>query len=361
MIKQKARLIVYCSLFPLLLAGCEGPREKPGPGAAEVQAQVAGDVPADFTMFDAPVLEQEQDLRHEAAQRFEYQDFKHIEENLARYRRPGQEFVNGKSKLILYYLGLGDNATTEKAWRENEPRFQQWRKLYPHSMGLSVALANHYYDGAFLAQEGKTQSDLNPRQRNLRSQRLAMAQKALEDGKAASTRCPGWYFMAQTIAIQQGISFAELSALTEKANAQFPGFRAYEYTVIFYLTSTHRQGPQKWQQYAAGVADKLGGEAGDRFYARAVWSLLMRRDSDISPHLKTFDWPRAKRGFQSLMAGFDTSSVMGAYALAAWLARDRATLKHLFQDKIGNQADQTVWADYNQYTTARKWALEDRA
>jgi hypothetical protein len=328
----------------------------------KVNRQAAGEEPIIVTsIMDL----RQSDLVKEIRELLAAGNYTEIEKRAAQLRSKPEEFLNGDSKLSVFYDGLsgvGRNGT-DADWVKLEKRLLEWRKKHPQSVTVQVALMMAYYRGAFLARGEGYADEVTPEQGNLMHKRQEQGVKLLTSTMDSHDKCPGWHLAAQQLMFLEGVDREDYDFAVDKAVRQFPQFATdYHLRYAHYLMDRWFGEAGDWQAYADKVAKaQPEHKDGDILYARMLWYLIRLVDTDTAPELKAFDWTRAKRGFDLLLAQPESHAVAGAFAVAAWKQRDRATLKRLFEKQIGNHIDYEVWSSKEQFQQARKWALEEGA
>lgn len=349
-------LLLCGGLFPVWVAGCN--KSSPQAGNEAVKTYPIGwkTQDTDYARFRTPIREAYGQVIREMNGLLKAGDYATIEKRLAEYRCTKEEFLTGTSKLQMAYVGLSFVEGSGAQWRAKNQLVLQWRKKHPKSRTAQIALGYSYFAGRWFASKSghdKAKRDLLWRQRH----------RAMADILNASYRSektdPDWFSLAQDSLIGFPASRKAFDRLTQEAVDRHGDMTQFYLNAVLCRTIKKGGKPGEWQAYATKIADRLKGEAGDRFYAQALWHLLQRSKSQPTADLKTFDWPRAKRGFELLMNENpqNPETVAGPYAVAAWLARDRATLKLLFEKHIDKRIDSSVWATISQFLAARRWAV----
>ncbi len=366
MMNRKIGLFLSGGLLACSLAGCGAVVKSVQVGKDAVElAQIAQETHALVTAEEPVIVTSIMDLRQsdvskEARTLLNAGNYAEIEKRMAQYRSSREEFIDGRSKLALFYGGLVSvrNSATDADWQKLEKRLLDWRKKHPKSVTAQVAVAMTYYHGAHLARGEDYSDKVKPEQWELMQKRLELGVEALTAAIPVKAKCPGWYLAALDLLFLEGVEREAFDAVTDEGVDRFPHMTDYHRSQVHSLMDRWYGEPGDWQAYAARIADRKKGQAGDILYARCVWYLITMVDSRNAPELQQFDWKRTKRGFDLLILQPESHAASGAFAVAAWLKRDRATLKQLFEKQIGNHIDFAVWRSKDQFKQARKWALE---
>ncbi len=355
MSKPILSLLLCGALLPVVVAGC---RKDSPPEAIEIKTYTNGwkTEDTDYVRFRTPLLEDQGVLMREMEALLKAKDYAAIEKRVAEYRRTKEEFLNGITKLQVAYMGLGWVPGSEADWRAKNQLLQQWRKKHPQSLTAQIALASNYIAGVWFVKN----SGHNAVERDrLWKQRWKAMGAVFNESYRSGKPLLEWLLLAQQSVNGYPDSRKTFDKFTQEAVNDYGNVTQVHLYAVQNLTQINGGKPGQWQAYAAKIANQLKGEAGDRFYAQAVWFLPKGAKSKQSADLKSFDWPRAKRGFELLMNENpqNPESVAGPYAVAAWHARDRQTLKLLFEKHIGKRIDNSAWETISDFLAARRWAM----
>lgn len=357
MIVRSLAASLTCAFIALAVSGCGVNRQQtaaPSQPAGGNSVASAQKPPAVWPQNHL----QQQALENKARQLLREGKYAEIEKQAAQLRRSGEEFIDGKNKLLVFYLGLSDvpERGTEAEWQQLEKRLLAWRKAQPNSITARVAVPMTYFHGGMLARGRSFADKVTDEQWKLMGRRIWRAYDELKAARPVREQCPGWHYASQQVTFASELKLETHDFVTHKALERFPDVTDFHFGQVHFLMDRWYGEPGDWQAYAAKIADSKPGEAGDIFYARAVWYLIDTLNNLKADELKTFDWPRARRGFEALMKKGDPYSVSGPYAVAAWLQGDRSTFKRLLDKYIGNQGDPTVWKRVETFIEARQWA-----
>ncbi len=313
----------------------------------------------DPVVVDSVMQLRKQDLMKEASSLLAAGKYAEIEQRMAQYRRTRAEFLDGKSELSAFYDGLADGEEngTEAQWLQIEKRLLDWRKKHPESVTAKIAVAMTYYQGAHLARGAEYSDKVKAEQWELMEKRLKLSAQALTAAIPVKDKCPGFYLAAQRMLFLKGVDRDNFDSITQEGLKKYPQFTGFHVNTANYLMDRWYGQHGDWQAYATAAANKLGGNEGDILYARLVWYMAKMANADTASEFGSFDWPRAKRGFELLLPQPEGHAAAAPYAVAAWKQRDRATLKHLMGQVLGNRVDFAVWTNKAQFKKARMWAL----
>lgn len=349
-------------LFALFIAaGCGGNRNS-------VESSVSSHAPSvnspNIKNNEKPILVtslldvHSSEIKAEANKLLEAHNFTQIEKVADNYRRSQAMFIDGFWKLGHFYLGLVEvpDSAPDAEWEKRCELIRSWATSNPKSITAQVALARVYYEGAFRARGYDYANNVSQSQWETMKQRLDEATKVLTNSASMRNQCPGWYAVAQRVAFLKQRPLSEFDAITNEALRYFPHYYDFYFEKTTYLMPRWFGKKGDWQKYAEEVADQMGGNDGDIFYARALWNMELMVDTENFVELSSFDWPRAKRGFNLLLNQPDSFAAAGAFARAAWLAKDHEQLKSLFDNQIQNHYDSDVWITEQEFQNAHNWA-----
>ena len=345
---QQTSLFICGAVLVPLLTGCgsgtvdpETLKKLPSP------RQEMTDFKAEPNAMTSPLREGELELMAQAQDLLRAGDYEAIENRLKQLRTSRAANAMGQSKLLIFYSGLGyvriDSPRSEV--RIQEQLLANWRNKHPESLAAQLAQAYLYSSWMYMADD---EPDNNSQATD---EKLAEAQAIIDATRAKGQQELDWHLVACKVGYLSLGSSDKRAAVVDAALARFPDVTEFHLQHVSLLG-----GP--WQQYADRAAQSRKGSEGDKLYAQLWWYACAIARTVPCPDLKNFDWPRAKRGFEVLLKGDDPTSVAGAYAVAAWIARDRATLRHVF---VKYKARTGAWRSFRNYLEARKWVFTDRA
>ena len=226
---------------------------------------------------------------------------------------------------------------------------KQWIQSDPTSPTPRVALAQTYLGFAWKARGHGYADTVTPEGWKLFAERVQSARTVLEQAKALTVTCPHWFRVMQGVALTQSWDRTRFDALSEQALAIEPGYYYVTVMEATYLLPKWYGKPGDTEEYAARVADRIGGEEGDAVYlliASATNCCFRTQAPNLS-------WPRIQNGFAAINKLYGSTNyrrnVMAYLALGAG---DEATAQKLFA-RIGNDWNKIVWKTKTQYDASR--------
>ncbi len=289
-------------------------------------------------------------------------DYAEIEKRMAAYRRKTNDYPDGTNNLVHFSYGLmGVWNLEENTWFDMQQQLLVWRKAQPASKTMQIALAGNYLMGELaLYNESKT-PELSEQDGKKREQRTAEASRLLAATRSVRMQYPEWYFaQMENLSWEKKDEDAFFRTL-EEGSKKFPELQFLHFSAAN-LQIWRKTPSQPWYEYVEKVANGMQKGEGDRFCARVMVRLLkyLNAPPEVRERIKQLDWPRTKRGFESLLAdpAIDPEEFSGPYAVTAWIMRDRDTLQTIFNGLDKNKYDARVWKDAQEFEKARQWALE---
>ena len=191
-------------------------------------------------------------------------------ENASKQRvqhRTGDEQID-----ILYEALANPGEVQDAAWKEHLALLEEWAKSEPTSAIPHVVLADFYIKYAWSARGSGWAKDVQPWQWDLFRDRLYLSAQQLQLALAFGTPGPQWFSVAQINILGAGQKSDRpiYDAITEIGNSLYPNYVPLYLNKVYYLQPRWRGTNQEWVDYATKTADAVGGEEGDKLYARMV-------------------------------------------------------------------------------------------
>ena len=177
------------------------------------------------------------------------------------------------------------------------------------------------------------------------------AREILEQASGLKEKCPQWYRSMQSVALAQGWSLKDETALLQKAVAFEADYYYYYQGHARYLLPKWHGEPGDVERFAEQAANRIGGARGDAVYYKIAAEVTC--ECEGAP---TLSWPRIQKGFAALKGQYGTSApLLNDYARMAVHYRDAAVAKQTFL-KIGDDWDPGVWGTEEFFQSSRAWA-----
>ncbi|ABF42554.1 hypothetical protein Acid345_3553 [Candidatus Koribacter versatilis Ellin345] len=304
------------------------------------------------TNTDVDAMERYQLAAAEALAKGQYDDLEHIADE-ARSRKT--RFAGGTWKLLELYRGLskpigGDNAT-DADWQALIGNLQTWTKKNSESITARVALADAYLNYGFFARGDDVADNVTESGARLFSERAQQARDTLEEAHRLRGDDPHWYYAMLRVALQQGWKQSEEAAVFDKAVAYEPTYYTYYRERGRYLQRKWYGKSGQFQQFADDIADRIGGDEGDRIYFEIAATCQCAYDQEF----KQMKWVRVKRGYEKIQSKYDASLVK--MNQMAWLATqnwDPMYAAPLFP-QIGSSYSIATWQHKKYFIGAKDW------
>lgn len=233
---------------------------------------------------------------------------------------------------------------------------EKWIRHSPSSATARVVKTRTLYQMAWKARGARYSDTVTASGGRSYADFMQRAEAALRDAASIAANDPHF----QLISIQIGRETAGLDVL---AAVQSAASKAISLELLVnpgnYLHSKWGGSPAQYQHYAEVISPLLKERYGEGLYAMFAVQALGETNAEfrkLAPDVRDpvfttykFSWDRVKRGFEDLIARYpDLVSTRLSYALMAFHARDRATLKRLLaMPEVANRRE---------LIDARNWA-----
>ncbi len=289
-------------------------------------------------------------------------DFDTLEKTAQALRDSKESYIHGSWALKSFYLGVADidYSLPDAQCIEFLNKIRAWISAKPNSATAHIALAHALIDYAWKARGIGWGDSVSSEGGTLMEERLAEAQKALEEARKLPTKCPEWWATAQSVALGQSWDKKRYFALFDEATKLEPDYIDFYSNTVLYLQPRWHGEEGESEKFIEDHANDRNGVDADIFYARMVWSLDSRRlDKNLFDAHPALSWARTASGFDQLLKRYpDSLSVKSEYARLCFKAHDKKRASPLYQ-QIGLNMDVRVWFDdVASFRVYRKWALE---
>lgn len=260
-----------------------------------------------------------------------------IEKTAATLQKSKAADAKGSPHLTLFFDGLYGSTTANVA--AHQKRIAAWRAARPQSHLARLAEIQMWTGAAWRARGNGFSSTITP----------AMSAKmdaALAKGTQSLKNLPEAAYAASPLAVEVALDWAQLSGagrefldeLFSVGTENFPDYLPFYRIRANQLLPRWFGEPGEWQAMAKQRADQIGGDNGDIFYARVIWSLSNFFGN--LPEEGAFDYERARRGLEILHRRHPNSlSVSSARLELAYQSKDWKTARQLFIAPNGHVLD----------------------
>ncbi len=239
-------------------------------------------------------------------------NYDEIERVAARLIDSKEGYADGTWAFTFFVDGITErpsSADTEAGWESKRANIEAWTKALPDSDLAVVCLARVWNNGAWRARGGDWSAPEGAgaiiERRNGKVEQIIEGAggwtKMMAKSPLSFDVFEGWA-MLNGLAADKTYFNRQLDAVT----AAFPRYAdAYKGDAYQLLDRWYGE-KNEWQKKAALHADAhaktFGAEAGDALYAQIVWRLARSyADSKSLWKDEETDWPRTKRGIQSIL------------------------------------------------------------
>jgi hypothetical protein len=278
-----------------------------------------------------------------------YADLDTLAQQLQQQR---SRFKGGNWRLHVLFGTLsspGSATATDAAWKAQIAKLEQWAQSSPASPTPRIALAQTYLRFAWKARGHGYANTVTSEGWALFRARVQSARTTLEQSAAVADNSPHWYLEMQGVALDQQWDRAAFDALAERALAHEPGYYYFALSESNYLLPKWYGRSGDTEQYAAEVADRIGGDEGDAVYFQIAAAINCCKRTQA----QALSWPRVQRGFAAIESLYgSTNHQRNVMAFLAVRSGDSATAQQMFA-RIGNDWSESVWKSKAAFDTAR--------
>jgi hypothetical protein len=280
--------------------------------------------------------------------------FDELEKIAASVRR--EKFGNGSWKIVRYYDSLECRPSEhESMWQLHDRIHRDWIAKKPDSITARLAYADFFVSYAWHARGHGFSGSVTDEGWKLFHERLASAQKVLDEARLLKEKDPYFGLIALCVALGEGPSKAQYDVLVNEAHAAEPKFWGYFTSRAYSLMPRWHGEPGDWEAFAmkaANLPDGLGAE----LYARIVLNLLDYY-GDIFVESEA-SWPKTREGLNLMMERYpDSLEIANEAAMLAVMARDRDMARQIFT-RINGACVVSVWHGSERFLGAQKWAFK---
>lgn len=278
-----------------------------------------------------------------------YNDLDALAQQLQQQR---SRFRGGAWRLHVFFGTLsspGSATATDAAWKAHIAKLELWAQSSPTSPTPRIAVAQTYLRFAWKARGHGYSNTVTPEAWALFKDRVQAARSTLEQSAVLAENSPHWYLEMQGVALDQQWQRVEFDALAERALAHEPGYQYFALSESNYLLPKWYGKSGDTEQYAAEVADRIGGAEGDAVYFQIAAAINCCKRTQ-APALS---WPRVQRGFAAIESLYgSTNHQLNVMAFLALHGGDPSTAQELFA-RIGNDWSESVWKSKAAFDAAR--------
>ena len=282
-----------------------------------------------------------------------------LEAVAAELRNSKESLDGGTWFLTHFYRNAAYVTDDEPAASEAMEFYESWAKKSPQSITAQVCLSDALVSYAWNARGGGYANTVTSEGWRVMGERLDRAWQILENAGKLDEQCPGWFEVAQRVALGQSWERADYFEMVDEAIRREPTYGAYYTKACYWLLPRWHGEPGDFEKWIAVQADSYPENLRDRQYARLVWMAdLMPVKGELFFRRGRLDWPRAKRGFEQWLAEDPHNlNIRFEYTGLALLANDRETAREQFEI-TGGIYYPGMWKNEEQFEQARRFAYE---
>lgn len=234
----------------------------------------------------------------EATALLEAQNYKGLENLIENYTQKRLQKRSGHEAIDSIYEALAIPSDQQQtAWNERLRELELWVTENPKSATPHVVLADFYIKYAWNARGTGWASSVSETQWNLYRDRLYQSTKHLQTALALHAPSPSWFSIAQVNILGAGDDADKklYKTLSASGNRLYPDYAPIYLNTVYYLQPRWHGEGQEWVDYANKAADTVGGDEGDKLYARLVAN-VENLFSDIYKQAPKLSRKRVERG-----------------------------------------------------------------
>lgn len=279
-----------------------------------------------------------------------------------RLRGQRLRFQGGGWQLHVLYTILSTTASkaaTDATWEAQIAALQEWMRWAPSSPTPRIALADTYENYAWKARCGGYADTVTPEGWKLFQERMRNAHTMLDEAKDIGRSDPEWYNSELKLAVVEGWTRTQVDTVMDEAIASEPEYFYDARVVADYLMPQWYGNPGDAEQFAAQIADRIGGVEGDAtYFFVAEYLLIVERCQCLVFATHTVPWARILKGYEAVERLYGTNNFEhNTIALLALRVGDRQTARQAFK-KIGDNWDPDVWGSKEPFNAARRSTME---
>ncbi|MBS2007515.1 MAG: DUF4034 domain-containing protein [Cyanobacteria bacterium SZAS TMP-1] len=214
-----------------------------------------------------------------------------------------------------------EHSDLDAIWNERIALVQEWVKARPDSAPAKIALARLLTSYGWKARGGGWANSVSQEGWRVFADRLAQCKTALDSVK---DKPPEWYTSMQRCALGQSWDVPKYNQLVDEGLKRYPDYDSIMFLKSYWLQPRWNGAEGEFERYAASVADKRGGTAGDVLYARIAWYLDSFTIHDVMQQT-AMSWPRVKSGMLQIIKEYPQS--LSARGMLSSLALEKDDLK----------------------------------
>ncbi len=304
------------------------------------------------------VAAQSEQWRAQGAALIAAKKYDEIEKVAAQQTQNPTIMSDGGWTLAPFYVGLWEGTTdskTDAQWQPKHAQIEAWHAARPNSQLARICLARSWTNGAWTARGSEFANKVSRQAWQTVEERQQKAAPIYQKLLGEKVTTPLLYAAAQRFGRLGGAAREWHDELFARATAQFPTYTDFYRERAIYLLPRWDGAPGEWekdlQKSADAEAGRAGADAGDQLYARVVWGQTEYYGT-MAGRTK-IDWPRTKRGFDSILARNPNSlSAATIYMRLRYQHGESTKARELLQI-VGGRAETKAWESPRDFAEAR--------
>jgi len=293
------------------------------------------------------------------SQLLEHAEYTSLDAEAQKIRTGGDRLRGGGWKLNTYYAALctpSDGPDSQDSdWQAHIDSLKKWISHSPQSAAARVALACTYAGWAGNARGTGTADTVTEQGWRLFKERMQYAKRTLVDASHLSERCPGWFFIMQTVARGEGWSKSDEKELYDQAVAFEPGYYYFYQSHAEFLLPKWYGSEQEVLAFINDAPAKFPEPDSSLLYFELTEPVACQCNPGHDL-LRGISWEKVKAGYATLERAYGTNSIKdNRYAFLAYMAQDKTAAAQAFA-LVGDNPDHNLWSGPDAFEAARSWA-----
>jgi hypothetical protein len=273
----------------------------------------------------------------------------------AKLRKEPSYSPEGQPAILMMYEGLSKQSdscagveSTLAQWDEQGVLLEAWRKAYPKSPTVRIAIGAYQKSRAWFVRGSGYASSVDQPAWEGFAAGMARAKRTLESTVKAGERDAGWYDAMLSIGLAQHWPAGQFDALAEAATQRYPGYLPLYATTSFYHSAKWYGSDEEMSKYVDQAVESTRATMGESLYTRlhhANRSWEMYTSGLVS-------WPRMKAGWERITSDFPVPHNQNNFGFHACQNKDSEALKQQFE-RIGERIILANWSSEKMLTYCR--------
>ena len=332
------------------------------PTAAHPLIKLPSEGSLSIIVVRGPAWKMGNDIDNQVRELTKAKDFNGLDALADKLRKSRGTYPNGIWYLEAFYNDFLNikNEEGDAAWQARIAMIEDWIKQKPTSPTARAALAKAWISFAWRARGSGYADSVTKEGWAKFEERLHKSEEAIKQAEALPVKCPELYVAKLILAKALSWEKPEFNKVFDTAVKFEPSYMGFYREKMVYLLPRWSGEQGEFEKFISARADKLGGKAGDIFYAEMVWRYNRDNwDGDELFKNTTLSYARAKKGLQFMIKdAADPLPMQSELAELAVIADDMATAKEMFT-KMGNRCDLFMWKYKSWYISRRQAAFSE--